>query len=120
MVEVGEKVLYIPAECYATDRMPDGGFAYHFEIKTIHRGTQPVTDNKVNEILASGNREMIDALIPKSPKKAWTAEVLKVHEDGSTADLLVDYPLAGCKHGMAAVPCDPTAKKPGTWHKPKE
>lgn len=116
MVDVGDKVFYVPGEEFAFDVGPDG-FAWAFGKRVPGKEeVVELTDSQVWEMREgfSRNPELRKALVPIAPKGPWPAVVTVVHGDGRLS-LDVEHPLSGVTLGMTGVAHGPDGEA-GKWY----
>lgn len=116
MIDVGDKVLFVPGKDHAFDIDSDGFCAWHFAIEDKRsKELRDVVPYEVRTLLKNKSRGIrTPDLVPVRPRCYWPATVVQINED-NTAVLAIKYPLPGVTHHYKDVPYSAN-KDPHTWH----
>ncbi len=89
-MQVGDKVKYVPAECYAFNRNPNGGYPWDMGKKVIIReggkvseGVEKLTGKALEAMLSASRRGNTVRAVLMHPNCTWDAVVTSVNEDGT-------------------------------------
>ena len=121
-VTIGDKVLYVPDEAHAFDKLADGTRAWDFELlnpKKPEDAGKALTDKAVADMLDPRHRQAHRKvpIKPLTPRCTWPAVVRGVGANGML-NLDVEARPPGCTHGYDNVPFAPAeANKGHSWHR---
>lgn len=120
-INVGDKVMYVPGDAHAKDRLPDRSYLFYYNLVNVKDGgRRPATDKDIEKRLKLGDKMLMGPegnwrLELIGPSCHWPAEVLAVHPDGSV-DLSVRHLLGGVTMGCPNVPHDPNGTRMHSYY----
>ena len=87
MLEVGDKVTYIPDYCHAFEKNAEGITTWAFAAKVRSRSKSGATEEVLEDIDEKKARKLLkedpSKVVYKHPNIVWTGTVTAVNEDGT-------------------------------------
>jgi hypothetical protein len=121
MIQVGDRVLYVPHECHALEANANGEYPWEMEYTHPNGKKEILVGERIPQVIAAIKRfpdpsEERKKLKFLYPCKTWSATVTAVHENG-TVSLDVQSNNGGVTLQYDNIPLDEVQKNPHTCHK---